>query len=119
LETVSPGRCPPVLHRAEAAVLMRAGWQVARNPSGGQGKLRNGCIRASSASPEISTPCFSGVLRAERAKVNRFNGFRPAVSAALDNAGMHPHILPNPFFAFQSATSQYFISTVLSYAQAR
>jgi hypothetical protein len=40
LETVSPGPCQPVLHRAEAAVLMRAGWQVARSLSGGWGKLR-------------------------------------------------------------------------------
>jgi hypothetical protein len=36
--------------------------------------------------------CFSGVLRAERAKVNRFNGFRAAVSAALDKAGMRPSV---------------------------
>jgi len=37
-----------------------------------------------------STPRFSGVLRAERANVNRFNGFHPAVSAALDKAAMRP-----------------------------
>jgi len=30
------------------------------------------------------------VLRAERAKVNRFNGFRAAVSATLDKAAMRP-----------------------------
>jgi len=35
-------------------------------------------------------PCFSGVLRAEGANVNRFNGFRAAISAALDMAGMRP-----------------------------
>jgi hypothetical protein len=29
-------------------------------------------------------------LRAERAKVNRFNGFRAAVSATLDQAAMRP-----------------------------
>jgi len=34
--------------------------------------------------------CFSGVLRAERAKVDRFNGFRAAVSATLDKAAMRP-----------------------------
>jgi hypothetical protein len=30
------------------------------------------------------------VLRAERANVNRFNGFRPAVCATLDKAAMRP-----------------------------
>jgi hypothetical protein len=30
------------------------------------------------------------VLRAKRANVNRFNGFRTAVSAALDKAEMRP-----------------------------
>ena len=46
-------------------------------------------VPALSASPQISlTPCFSGVLRAERANVNRFNGFRAPVSATLDKAGM-------------------------------
>jgi hypothetical protein len=48
-----------------------------------------GRIPPLSTSPQISlTPCFSGVLRAERAKVNRFNGFRAAVSATLDKAAM-------------------------------
>jgi len=37
-----------------------------------------------------STPCFSGVLRAEPANVNRFDGFRAAASAALDKAAMRP-----------------------------
>jgi hypothetical protein len=36
------------------------------------------------------------VLRAERAKVNRFNGFRAAVSAALDKAGMRPAWTTHP-----------------------
>jgi hypothetical protein len=52
---------------------------------------RGGRIPPLSTSPQISlTPCFSGVLRAERAKVNRFNGFRAAVSATLDQAAMRP-----------------------------
>jgi len=49
-----------------------------------------GRISALPASPQISTPCFSGVLRAERANVNRFNGFHAAVSATLDKAAMRP-----------------------------
>ena len=42
-----------------------------------------------------STPCFSGVLRAEQANVNRFNGLRAAVSATLDQAAMRPSF-PRP-----------------------
>jgi len=46
---------------------------------------------ALSADPEISlTPRFSGVLRVERANVNRFNGFCAAISAALDKARTRP-----------------------------
>jgi len=38
------------------------------------------------------------VLRAERAKVNRFNGFRAAVSATLDKAAMRSALrLPRVF----------------------
>jgi hypothetical protein len=36
------------------------------------------------------------VLHAERANVNRFNGFRAAVPAALDKAEMRPHKLTAP-----------------------
>ena len=57
-------------------------------------------LRALSASPQISLkPCFSGVLRAERANVNRFNGFRAAVSATLDKAGMRPPLSARDFRA--------------------
>jgi len=55
-----------------------------------------GRISALSSSPQISlTPCFSGVLRAQRPNVNRFNGFRATVSAPpLDKAAVRPATKP-------------------------
>jgi hypothetical protein len=46
--------------------------------------------------------CFSGVLRAERANVNRFNGFRAAVSATLDKAAMRPPWRNLPFLPLKA-----------------